>query len=109
MLVDFAKIDETVITNFYDGSNDTIAKMFSDDLNRIIYGRLEPGSSIGYHHHENGSEIIYILSGMGKVLYDDEKENIAAGMCHYCPKGHSHSLINESTSDLIFFAVVPQQ
>ena len=31
------------------------------------------------------------------------------GDCHYCPKGHTHSLINNSDEDLVFFAVVPVQ
>ena len=88
MLINFAPIGETVIANFYGGNGNTIAKMFADDSNRIMYGRLEPGSSIGYHQHESSSEIIYILEGTGKVLYDDEEEPVTAGICYYCPKGH---------------------
>lgn len=46
--------------------------MNTDELNRILYGKLEPGSSIGYHKYETSSEIIYIVSGKGKCLMDDE-------------------------------------
>lgn len=53
--------------------------------------------------------MIYILQGKGKALYDDREEELYTGVCHYCPKGHSHSIINNSDEDLIFFAVVPQQ
>ena len=109
MLIDFDKIEETIIANFYRGEKNTVAKMFVDDMNRIMCSKLEPGASIGYHQHENGSEVIYILAGNGICLYDDAKEKIKAGQCHYCPKGHSHSLINDGDTDLIFFAVVPQQ
>ena len=70
---------------------------------------LDPGSSIGYHTHGTSSEIIYILSGTGKVKYDGGEEPLEAGQCHYCPKGHSHSLINNSDGPLEFFAVVPNQ
>ena len=59
--------------------------------------------------HDTNSEIIYFLSGKGTVLYDGEKLAVEAGQCHYCPKGHSHSLINDSDEDLVFFAVVPNQ
>ena len=45
----------------------------------------------------------------GKVLMDGEYERVEAGVCHYCPKGHTHSLINDSDSDLVFFAVVAEQ
>ena len=50
-----------------------------------------------------------ILEGEGKVLYDDGEEAVKAGMIHYCPEGHSHSLINSGSEDLIFAAVVPVQ
>ena len=53
--------------------------------------------------------MIYILSGTGKVLCDGAYEPLAPGACHYCPKGHAHSLINDSDGDLTFFAVVPEQ
>ena len=50
-----------------------------------------------------------IIEGTGKVLMDGEYERVEAGVCHYCPKGHTHSLINDSDSDLVFFAVVAEQ
>ena len=56
--------------NFKGGEKSLYAKMFHDEKNRIIYGKL---------------------------------------MCHYCPKGHTHSLMNDSDAELEFFAVVPEQ
>ena len=109
MIIDFKSLKEEHIPQFKGGEKETIARMFVDDLNRIMYGKLEPGASIGLHKHEVNSEIIYVLQGYGKVLYDNETEPIKAGECHYCPKGHTHSLINNSDADLIFFAVVPMQ
>lgn len=94
---------------FKGGKGNTFARMYVDGLGKIMRGRLEAGASIGMHKHETGSEIIYILSGNGKVLYDDTEEPLRAGDCHYCPKGHSHSLINNSAAELMFFAVVPEQ
>lgn len=109
MIIDFSKIQESVIANFYGGENNTVSQMHVDDMNRIMRGKLEPGASIGLHKHENGSEIVYILQGKGKAIFDNEQEELQTGSCHYCPKGHSHSLINDGDEDLIFFAVVPQQ
>lgn len=40
---------------------------------------------------------------------DGAELRIEAGQAHYCPEGHEHSLINDTESDLVFFAVVPQQ
>lgn len=109
MLIDFEHMEETVIPNFKGGEKETAARMFVDSLGRIMCGRLIPGASIGLHTHETNSEIIYILEGTGKALYDDGCERLQAGACHYCPKGHTHSLINDSEADLRFFAVVPEQ
>ena len=109
MLIDFNAMEEQVIPRFQGGEGEFLAKMRVDELGKILRGRLEPGSSIGLHTHDTSSEIIYILAGKGKVLYDGEYEPLSAGSCHYCPKGHSHSLINDSDALLEFFAVVPVQ
>ena len=112
MLIDFNSMEETVMPNFLDGEGALRAKMFVDERNRILHGVLEPGCSIGCHTHDTSSEIIYILSGTGKVLCDGACEPLSAGSCHYCPKGHEHSLINDNDADgenLEFFAVVPEQ
>ena len=70
MLIDFSKMEETVIPSFLGGEGALLAKMRTDELGKILHGVLEPGSSIGLHTHETSSEIIYILSGTGKVIYD---------------------------------------
>lgn len=109
MLIDFNSMEETVMPNFLDGEGALRAKMFVDERNRILHGVLEPGCSIGCHTHDTSSEIIYILSGTGVVKVEGGEEPVKAGECHYCPKGHAHSLINNSEGLLEFFAVVPQQ
>ena len=38
-------------------------------------------------------EVIYIIKGNAKFLFDDTVEYVKAGECHFCPKGHSHSFI----------------
>lgn len=109
MMIQFDTIEESVIPHFYHGEKETIARMYVDGCNKIMRGRLPAGASIGLHTHETSSEIIFILEGNGKVLYDGDYEALSAGACHYCPKGHSHSLINDTERDLVFFAVVPEQ
>lgn len=109
MNIDFKNTKFESFPNFKGGEKALLAKMYFDGNNRIIHGVLESGATIGVHTHETNSEIIYILSGNGTVLYDGEYEDLSAGMVHYCPKGHTHSLINNSDADLEFFAVVPEQ
>ena len=107
MLIDFNAIPETVIPNMRGGEKEARMRMHTDPLCKVVQGRLIPGASIGLHTHEVDSETIYILSGEGKVLYNGEYEKVGPGSCHYCPNGHSHSLINDGEEDLLFFAVIP--
>jgi mannose-6-phosphate isomerase-like protein (cupin superfamily) len=106
MIIDFEKIAEQTLENFKGGEKAVCAKMYVDDLHRIMMLKLEPGASIGMHTHDTGSEIAFILHGTGTALYDDGEEPLSPGICHYCPKGHSHSIRNTGTEDLIFYAVV---
>ena len=110
MKIDFDQIEETVTPHFKGGEGETRCRMLFDGVNKIMRGCLMPGCTIGYHCHETSSEMIYILSGEARCLYDDGEEQLLPGQCHYCPKGHSHSLINaSSTEPLTYFAVVPEQ
>ena len=109
MIIDFNNIEESVMPNFKGGEGDTRSRIFFDGLNKIMLGRLDVGCSIGYHKHETNSEVILITSGEACCLYDDGEERLTAGDCHYCPRGHSHSLINASDKEpLEYFAIVPE-
>lgn len=109
MILDFDAIEEQVIPNFKGGEKQIRSHMYTDEACKIMRAFLEPGATIGVHTHETNSEIIFMLKGTGVVLYDDGRETLSAGSCHYCPKGHSHSLRNESDETIEFYAVVPEQ
>jgi len=110
MIIDFNTIVEVANPRFKGGEGDTMFRTYNDGQNKIMRGRLDVGCSIGLHKHESNSEIIFILSGEARCLYDEGQERLTAGQCHYCPCGHSHSLINASaTEPLLFFAIVPEQ
>ena len=108
-MIKFNSVDEKRLDAFKGGEGALNAKMLADELNKILMGRLEPGSSIGLHTHEDSSEIMYFISGTGKVIHNGTEEAILPGDCHYCKKGESHTVINNGCEDLIFFAVVPMQ
>ncbi|MCM1416384.1 MAG: cupin domain-containing protein [bacterium] len=109
MILDFDAIGEQVIPHFKGGEKEFKSHMYTDEACKIMRASLEPGATIGLHTHETNSEIIFMLEGTGVVLYDDGREILPAGSCHYCPKGHSHSLRNESDETIVFYAVVPEQ
>lgn len=107
MILDFKSMESQRLHNFKGGEKETEAKMFTDGDNRIMFGKLAPGASIGLHRHEGSSEIIFVQEGEGKVLFEGEVKEVRKGDVHYCPDGREHSLINDSDGDLEFFAVVP--
>ncbi len=109
MKIDFSTVEENMLPKFKGGEKALAARMFSDSLNKIMMSRLEPGASIGMHTHADSSEIMLIMSGRGYAVYDGGRIDLRAGDVHYCPKGHTHCLVNDGNEDLRFFAVVPQQ
>ena len=110
MNIDFSKIEETCTPNFKGGEKYYAARRYEDGLNRITKGRLVPGASKGLYTHEDSSEIIFFTGCSGYVICDGERHPVRAGVVHYCPKGHSHTLVNDSVdTDLTFDAVVPMQ
>ena len=107
MVIDFDKIEEIANHQFKGGDGDTLFRTFYDGTNKIMRGRLEAGCTIGYHSHDTNNEIIFIVSGKARCRYDGGEETLSPGQCHYCPRGHSHSLMNDDTTQpLIFFAIV---
>lgn len=109
MIIDFNTEEPKRIPNFKGGEGEFIAAIHTDELGKIISGRLEPGSTIGLHTHDTSSEMIFIISGTADIICDGVAETATAGCCHYCPKGHSHTMRNYGTEDLVFYAVVPEQ
>ena len=116
MTIEFNKMDVTILPNFKGGEKEFAANMFFDGTNRIFKGKLVPGATIGMHTHEDSCEVIFVLEGCGSIVEKEpgaENETVSpvkAGDCLYCPKGHSHSLMNTAEDgDLVFYAVVPMQ
>lgn len=109
MMIDFEAMREATIPHLNGGEGEVSAKMFMDPANKVMLSRLSAGASIGLHVHGTGSEVNYVLSVTGTALCDGEEEALRAGVCHYCPKGSSHSIVNTGGEDLVLFTVVPEQ
>lgn len=109
MVLDFNIIEEQSFPNFKGGEKSMEAHMYFDGKCRILKARLQPGATIGLHTHEANCEVIFLVKGNAHVLFDGEMLPLNEGQCHYCPMGHSHSLINDSEEEIQFLAVVPEQ
>lgn len=109
MRIELDKIPVEAVPHMRGGEGTVSLRKATDGRVKVMQGILPAGATIGLHTHETNCEVIYILAGTGKVLCDGVYEPLTPGACHYCPKGHAHSLINDSDQDLAFFAVVPEQ
>ena len=67
---------------------------------------LRPGCSIGFHMHENESELFYVMKG--EVLYNDNGTEYpaSAGDVMLCPAGAGHAVANNSAEDAELCAVI---
>ena len=108
-MIDFYTVPEAELPRFKDGEGSFFARFAGDANCKILFGRLPAGATIGLHTHEDTAEIIFFLSGKGRMLLNGEAETIAPGLCHYCPKGSAHTMINDGAEDITFYAVVPKQ
>jgi mannose-6-phosphate isomerase-like protein (cupin superfamily) len=67
---------------------------------------LPPGSSIGYHRHDNETEYYLILSGTGEVNDNGAVKPVKAGDAMITGNGASHSITNTGKVPLVFHAVI---
>ena len=67
---------------------------------------LKPGCSIGYHVHENESELFYLMKG--NALYNDNgvEYPVSAGDVMICSAGAGHAVANNDTEDVELCAVI---
>ncbi|MCF0177649.1 MAG: cupin domain-containing protein [Bacteroidales bacterium] len=106
MIVDFNSIEQVTLPNFKGGEKEYLVRMFANDNLRLMEGCLMPGASIGLHKHEGNCEIMFIQSGTGVAIINGMEEKVAPGICHYCPEGDTHTLINNGNEPLKFLAAV---
>ena len=108
MLIKKDRLPAQHLAHFKGGEGELLARMSVDGDNKILFGCLAPGHTVGEHRHETSSEIIFITAGSGFALCDGEPEALSPGVVHYCPKGSTHKLVNDGEENLEFFAVVPE-
>ena len=67
---------------------------------------LIPGASIGYHVHEEETELFYFIEGNGRVQDDDKFYDISAGDSMATFSGHGHAVENTGDTDLVMLATI---
>ncbi len=70
--------------------------------------RVSPGETVRpAHSHPDGEEVIYILSGKGRVMVEGAVDQVTAGTVVLFPQGAVHMLQNNGTEEMkvaCFFA-----
>ena len=67
---------------------------------------LIPGASIGYHVHENESELFYFIEGNGRVQDDERFFDVSAGDSMATFNGHGHGVENTGDNNLVILAAI---
>ena len=67
---------------------------------------LVPGASIGYHVHENETEMFYFIEGYGRVQDDDKVYDVCEGDSMATFSGHGHGVENTGDTDLVILAAI---
>lgn len=62
--------------------------------------------SIGYHKHENETELFYFIQGTALVSDDGQATQVGAGDVMKTPSGSSHSVENIGDEDVLMLACI---
>lgn len=89
------------ITNLIEGPDELCNKgrLFS----KIV---LKSGCSIGFHVHENDSELFYMLKGEAQYSDNGTVKTVFPGDVMICPPGTGHGIENCSDDTVEFIAVI---
>ena len=67
---------------------------------------IEPHNASDPHIHKDQEEVLFFLSGKGRVRVDKEEIEVGPGYCVLLPIGSMHEVINDHETILRFIAAV---
>ena len=60
----------------------------------VLSQTLDPGSMVPVHHHEKAEQVLFIVSGRGRVSIADHQVEAQPGVTVHVPKGVAHGIAN---------------
>lgn len=86
-------------------TNDNFRKVLFTGLHsQLVAMSLLPGEEIGMEVHEN-DQFIYIVSGRGQGVLDNEQAPLDPGTGIVIPAGTEHNIINTGEEEMKLFTV----
>ncbi len=93
-----------------DGIVEVLSLATKEELNNNgrLFGKItiNPGCSIGFHVHENESELFYVLDGEAEYSDNGNIHTISAGELTICPPGTGHSVANKKEKTVTLMALI---
>ena len=68
-----------------------------DFMDRVV---VPPGSTIGFHKHDQNEEMYVVLEGQGLMTIEDEETIVSKGDMILNPAGGRHGLVNDSSKNI---------
>ncbi len=62
----------------------------------LIVSLISPRSSTSYHSHAEGGELMFVVTGRGRVTIEGNESPIGADTAVFAPLGVRHRLVNDS-------------
>ncbi len=109
MLINFDEIEAVDAPNLNNGIGTVKAKILVDYEGKLIVHIIPKNASIGNHTHNTSAELNYVISGKGTAIWNGSEEELTEGICHYCPKKTSHSIVNTGSDDLVLLTIVVEE
>ena len=68
-----------------------------DFIDRVV---VPPGSTIGFHRHDENEEMYIVLEGKGLMKIENEETPVSKGDMILNPMGGRHGLVNNSSENI---------
>ena len=107
MRINFNDIEISELQNYKDGIGKTYSKIVLEGNKKIMLHTIKKGCSIGFHTHENCSEMIFILNGNPTIIENDGLSYVASrNEVIILKPGEGHAIKNDTDEDVEIFTVV---
>jgi quercetin dioxygenase-like cupin family protein len=105
-MINLLNVHKIEIKNLKDGEGSIFMQCFEDECLKIALVTIPPSSSIGYHKHTPGYEIIRVISGKGLFVTDGKEEILSKDDVNYCPTDHFHGVKNIGSENLLLYCII---